>query len=144
MSCDWILASEKAVFGQPEVNLGVIPGFGGTQRLPRLVGRAMALELLTSGRMVKADEAKSIGLANHVYPVDSLMEEALTLARTVAAKGPIAVRLVKEAVQRGQDLDLGNACVLERQMFGLSFSTEDQTEGMTAFVEKRKAVFVNR
>ena len=144
MSCDWILASDKAVFGQPEVNLGIIPGFGGTQRLPRLVGRAMAMELIVSGRMVKADEAKQIGLANHVYPADSLMDEALKLARLIASKGPIAVRLAKEAVQRGQDLDLANACILERQTFGLCFGTEDQREGMSAFLEKRPANFTNR
>lgn len=144
MSCDWILASENAMFGQPEVNLGVTPGFGGSQRLSRLVGRAMALELLITGRMVKASEAQAIGLVNHVYPAESLMEEAMEMARAIAAKGPIGVRLVKEAVQRGQDLDLSNACVLERQMFGMCFSTEDQKEGMTAFLSKRKAKYKNR
>lgn len=144
MSCDFILASDKAVFGQPEVKLGVTPGFGGTQRLSRLVGRAMALELLVTGRNVKADEAKAIGLVNHVYPADELAAQALKLAQTIAAQGPIAVRLCKEAVQRGQDLDLDNACQLEAQIFGLCFSTEDQKEGMRAFVEKRAAQFSNR
>ncbi len=144
MSCDWILASEKAVFGQPEVNLGVTPGFGGTQRLSRLVGRAMALELLITGRQVKANEAKSLGLINHVFPAEELMAKALEQARAIAAKGPIAVRLCKEAVQRGQDLDLDNACQLEAQVFGLCFSTEDQKEGMKAFVEKRATEFRNR
>lgn len=141
MSCDWILASDQAVFGQPEVNLGVTPGFGGTQRLTRLVGRAMALELVTAARQVKADEALRLGLANHVYPAGALADEALKLARTVASKGPVAVRLAKEAVQRGQDLDLDNACVLESDVFALCFATEDQVEGMGAFLEKRKASF---
>ncbi len=144
MSCDWILASDRAVFGQPEVNLGVTPGFGGTQRLARLVGRARALELLTTGRNVKAEEAVRIGLAVRVVPADQLMDEALATARTIAAKGPVAVRLVKEAVQRGQDMDLDNACVLESEVFGLCFSTEDKAEGMGAFLEKRKAQFTGR
>jgi len=140
-SCDWILASEKAVFGQPEVNLGVTPGFGGTQRLTRLVGRAMALELIATARNIKADEALTIGLANHVYPPEALMEEAMKMARVVAAKGPYAVRQAKEAVQRGQDMDLDNGCVLESDAFALCFATADQKEGMAAFLEKRKANF---
>ncbi|NOY45541.1 MAG: enoyl-CoA hydratase/isomerase family protein [Deltaproteobacteria bacterium] len=144
MACDWIVASEKAVFGQPEVNLGVTPGFGGTQRLTRIVGKARAMELVTTGRQVKAAEAKEIGLVNHVVPADALMDEALAQARTVASKGPVAVRLAKEAVQRGQDLDLDNACVLESDVFGLCFATEDQKEGMAAFLEKRKAAFQGR
>lgn len=144
MSCDFILASDKAVFGQPEVNLGVSPGFGGSQRLPRLVGRAMALELLLTGRQVKADEALRIGLANHVYPADELLPQGMEMARLIAAKGPIAVRLTKELVQRGQDLDLDNACTLESEVFGLLFATEDKREGMAAFLERRPARFVNR
>lgn len=144
MSCDWILASDKAVFGQPEVNLGVTPGFGGTQRLQRIVGRPLALEMITTARQVKADEAAARGLVNHVYPAESLLEEAMKVARTIAAKGPAAVRLSKEAVQRGQDLDLDNACVLESDAFALCFATADQKEGMTAFLEKRKAEFRGR
>jgi enoyl-CoA hydratase len=144
MSCDWILASDTARFGQPEVTLGVTPGFGGTQRLARLVGRAMAMELITTARQVKAEEAKALGLANHVYPADTLMEEAMQQARAIAAKGSIAVRLAKEAVQRGQDLDLDNACLLESEVFGLCFSTEDRQEGMRAFLEKRAAEFKGR
>ena len=103
----------------------------------------MALELLITGRQIKANEALTIGLVNHVYPVDALMDEALAMARLIAAKAPIAVRLAKEAVQRGQDLDLDNACALESQLFALCFSTADQKEGMKAFVEKRKAEFKN-
>jgi len=144
MSCDFILASDKAVFGQPEVNLGVSPGFGGSQRLPRLVGRAMALELLCTGRQVKADEAVQIGLANHVYPAAELLVQGMDMARLIAGKAPQAVRLSKELVQRGQDLDLDNACTLESEVFGLTFSTEDKAEGMAAFLERRPAVFKNR
>jgi len=144
MSCDWILASDKAIFGQPEVSLGVTPGFGGTQRLTRLVGRAMALELVTTARQVRAEEARQLGLVNHVHPAEVLMEEALKMARSIVAKGPVSVRLAKEGVQRGQDLDLDNACVLESELFGLCFSTDDQKEGMSAFLEKRKADFRGR
>jgi enoyl-CoA hydratase len=144
MACDWILAAENAVFGQPEVNLGIPPGFGGTQRLTRLVGRALALELLTTARQVKADEALRIGLVNHVYPAAQLREHGLDMARTIAAKGPVAVRLAKQAAQRGQDLDLANACVLESNAFALAFATADQKEGMRAFIEKRAAHFNGR
>ncbi|MCP4407791.1 MAG: enoyl-CoA hydratase/isomerase family protein [Gammaproteobacteria bacterium] len=144
MSCDWILAGENAVFGQPEVGLGIIPGFGGTQRLSRLVGRAMAMELIVTGRHVAAEQARKIGLVNHVYPAASLMEEALSMAHLIASKGPVAVRLAKEVVQRGQDLDLDNACALESQAFGLCFGTTDQGEGMVAFLEKRQPEFMNQ
>jgi enoyl-CoA hydratase len=144
MSCDWILASDRAVFGQPEVNLGIPPGFGGTQRLTRLVGRAKALELLTTARLVRADEALAIGLVNHIYPAPELQEKGLDMARTIAAKGPIAVRLAKQAAQRGQDLDLASACVLETTAFGLAFSTQDRNEGMEAFLEKRPAKFTGQ
>ncbi|MFZ0256778.1 MAG: enoyl-CoA hydratase-related protein [Gammaproteobacteria bacterium] len=141
MACDWIMASDKAVFGQPEVNLGVTPGFGGTQRLTRRVGTAMAIEMITTGRNVKAEEAIAIGLVNHVYPAEQLMDEALKVARTIAAKGPVSVRLAKEAIQRGQHMDLDSAGLLESEVFALCFATTDQKEGMTAFVEKRKAAF---
>lgn len=141
MSCDFILASERAVFGQPEVNLGILPGFGGTQRLPRLIGRARALELILTARQVKADEAVRIGLANQVYPSDELLAKGLEIARTIAAKGPVAIRLAKRAVQRGQDLDLDNACLLESELFALCCSTHDQKEGMAAFLAKRPAKF---
>jgi enoyl-CoA hydratase len=144
MSCDWILASDTAVFGQPEVKLGIPPGFGGTQRLTRLVGRAMALELLTTARQVKADEALALGLVNHVYPAAELMQQALGMARTIAANGPVAVRTAKQCAQRGLDLDLGNACVLETNSFALTFATEDQKEGMAAFLAKRAPKFSGR
>lgn len=141
MSCDWIIASETALFGQPEVSLGVTPGFGGSQRLTRLIGRPRAMELLLTGNNIKAEQAERWGLANHVYPADELMAEALKLAKTIAGKGPLAVKMTKQLVQRGQDLELDAACVMESQAFGLAFSTEDQSEGMTAFVEKRAAEF---
>ena len=141
MSCDWIIASEKALFGQPEVSLGVTPGFGGSQRLTRLIGRARAMEMLMTGGNIKADQAERWGLANHVYPADTLMDEVLKLAKTITEKGPLAVSMTKQLVQRGQDLELGVACAMESQAFGLAFSTEDQSEGMAAFIEKRKAEF---
>ena len=141
MACDWIIASERAVFGQPEVNLGIPPGFGGTQRLARLVGRARALELVTTARQVKADEALAIGLVTQVVPVAELRERGMAVARTIAAKAPVAVRLAKQAVQRGQDLDLANACAYETAAFALAFATADQQEGMRAFLEKRAAKF---
>lgn len=141
MACDWILASDNAVFGQPEVNLGIPPGFGGTQRLTRRVGRAMALELLTTARQIKADEALRIGLANHVYPTAELKVRGLEMALTIAAKGPVAVSLAKQAVQCGQSLDLASACELETNVFARAFATQDQKEGMRAFLEKRAAKF---
>ena len=141
LACDWILASDNAVFGQPEVNLGIPPGFGGTQRLPRKVGAARALELLTTARQVKAAEAAAIGLANHVYPASELREKGLEAARLIAAKGPAAVRLVKQAVLRGGNLDLYAACALESDLFAQAFGTQDRKEGMSAFIEKRPAKF---
>ena len=141
MACDWIIASEHAVFGQPEVGVGIPPGFGGTQRLARLVGRALALELLTTGRQVRADEALRVGLANHVYPAPELGAKGVEMARLIAAKAPLAVRFAKEAAQRGQHLDLTTACALESNLFALAYATEDQTEGMRAFLEKRAAQF---
>ena len=144
MACDWIVASEHAQFGQPEVNLGVVAGFGGTQRLPRLVGRALAMDLLVTGRMVKAEEALRIGLVNQVVPAEQLRAKGLEIARTIASKGPVAVRLTKQIVQRGQDMDLANACQQEAYAFGLVCTTEDQKEGMQAFLDKRPAKFVGR
>jgi enoyl-CoA hydratase len=144
MACDWIIASERAQFGQPEVNLGVVAGFGGTQRLPRLVGRARAMELLVTGRIIKSDEAMRIGLVNQVVAPEQLLAQGLAVANTIAAKGPVAVRLSKQIVQRGQDLDLANACQQEAYAFGLTCATEDQKEGMKAFLEKRPAKFTGR
>jgi enoyl-CoA hydratase len=144
LSCDWIVASDKAVFGQPEVNLGICPGFGGTQRLSRLVGKSMALELVCTGRQVKADEALRIGLANHVVAPELLMEQGLKLARMIASKGPVAVKMSKHLVQRGQDLDLANANAMEADVFGLLCATDDKREGMDAFLAKRTPAFAGR
>lgn len=141
MACDWIMASDRAVFGQPEVNLGIPPGFGGTQRLTRLIGRARALELVTTARQVKADEALAIGLVTRVVPGAELREAGMAVARGILAKAPVAVRLAKQAVQRGQNLDLANACAHESSLFALAFATADQKEGMRAFVEKRAPRF---
>ena len=141
MACDWIMASERAVFGQPEVNLGIPPGFGGTQRLTRLVGRARAMELVTTARQIKADEALRIGLVNHVVPAPALRQAGMEMAQTLAAKGPIAVQLAKQAVQRGQNLDLVRACAYETELFAQAFATADQREGMQAFLDKRKPRF---
>ena len=144
LSCDWIIASERAVFGQPEVNLGIPPGFGGTQRLARLVGRARALELVTTGRQIKAEEALRIGLVNEVVSGAELTAKGLAMARLIAAKAPIAVRVAKQAVQRGLDVDLANGCVLETSLFAYAFGTADRQEGMTAFLEKRAPKFAGR
>ncbi len=144
LACDWIVAAENAVFGQPEVNLGICPGFGGTQRLSRIVGRAMAMEMICTGRQVKSEEALRIGLVNHVVAPDKLMEQGMHLARLVASKGPVAVKMSKHLVQRGQDLDLANANAMEADVFGVLCATEDKREGMAAFVEKRKASFSGR
>ena len=144
LACDFIVASERAVFGQPEVNLGIVPGFGGTQRLTRAVGKGMAIELCTSGRQVKADEALRIGLANHVVAPDQLLAKGLELAGIIAQKAPVAVKLAKHLIQRGQDMDLANANAFEADVFGLAFGTDDRLEGMSAFLEKRKPAFVGR
>ena len=141
LACDWILAADNALFGQPEVNLGISPGFGGTQRLPRRVGPARALELLTTARQVKAQEAVAIGLANHVYPASELRTKGFEMARMISAKGSIAVRLVKRAVQNGLNLDLFAACALETDLFVQTFATRDRKEGVSAFLEKRPAKF---
>ncbi len=140
ISCDIRLASENAKFGQPEVNLGVIPGFGGTQRLPRLIGKGLANELLFSGNIIDAQEACRIGLVNRVVAQENLMAECRTLATTISSRGPAAVRMCKEAVNNGMEMDLGRACCYEVDLFALCFG-EEQQEGMGAFLEKRAANF---
>lgn len=144
MACDIRVASETARFGQPEVNIGILPGFGGTQRLPRLVGKGRALELILTGEMIDAREALRIGLVNRVVSHDAVLDEARQLARKIAAKSLVAVRLCKEAVGNGLEMDQGRACAYEAELFGYSFSTDDQKEGMGAFLEKRPAVFRDR
>lgn len=144
MSCDIRIASEKAVFGQPEAKLGVIPCFGGTQRLPRLVGTGIAKELIFTGRQVKAEEAKAIGLVNKVVPAESLLEEAKAMMASITAMAPMAVRYAKVAVNRGMDMDLQNGLELEKDIAALTFGTSDKQEGMDAFLEKRSPSFRNR
>lgn len=139
MACDIVLASPTAVFGQPEVKLGVIPGFGGTQRLVRRVGTQRARELVFTGRVVKADEAVAMGLALKLC--DDVVAEALALAESIAQNGPVAVRLAKRAILDADGLPLDAALLSEAQLFGLCFATADQREGMAAFLEKRKARF---
>ncbi|HTJ61594.1 MAG TPA: enoyl-CoA hydratase-related protein [Candidatus Saccharimonadales bacterium] len=141
MTCDIIVASETAQFGQPEVNLGIIPGAGGTQRLTRAVGKYRAMDIILTGRRVKADEAKAIGLVAQVYPAATWLEDAKTLARTIAEKPPIAVRLATEAIDLAWNSTLDAGLEFERKAFYLLFSTEDKKEGVDAFVNKRKAVF---
>ena len=143
MACTLRLASDNAKLGQPEVNLGIIPGYGGTQRLPRLVGKGIALELIISGRAISAEEAFRIGLVNRVVPQGDLMKTAEELLNTILSKGPIAVRLCIEAVHRGMDMDLDNGLNLEAQLFGVVASTADMKEGLNAFLEKRPASFRN-
>jgi enoyl-CoA hydratase len=139
MSCDMIVASESARFGQPEINLGVIPGAGGTQRLTRAVGKAIAMEMVLNNRTITADEARQFGLINRVVPVEGYFEEALKLAGEIAARAPLAVRLGKEAVNHAFESFLSDGLADERRSFYYLFASEDQKEGMAAFVEKRKA-----
>ena len=141
MVCDIIVASETAQFGQPEVNLGIIPGAGGTQRLTRAVGKYVAMELILTGRRIKADEARAVGLAAQVYPAASWLDDAKALARTIAEKPPIAVRLATEAIDLAQSAPLEAGLEFERKAFYLLFATEDKKEGVDAFLNKRKAVF---
>ncbi|MBR4906779.1 MAG: enoyl-CoA hydratase/isomerase family protein [Clostridia bacterium] len=138
MACDIRICAETAVFGQPETGLGITPGFGGTQRLARLVGPGMAKQLIYSARNIKADEALRIGLVNAVYPAEELMPAAEKLAETIAKNAPIAVRSCKQAINEGLELPMDEAIVLEEKLFGSCFETEDQKEGMGAFLEKRK------
>lgn len=144
MSCDIRVAGEKAKFGQPEVGLGITPGFAGTQRLARLVGAAKAKELIFTGDMISAAEAEKIGLVNKVVSQEELMEKAMDLANKIASKGQLAVRYSKKAINRGIETDIETGMALERELFALCFATEDQKEGMTAFVEKRKPNFKNK
>jgi len=144
LACDIRLASEQAVFAQPEVTLGIPPGWGGSQRLPRIVPPGIAHELLYTGRRVGAEEALRIGLVNAVHPATELLERARELARQIAANGPVAVRLTKQAVRFGLEHGLAAGLAYERQLFAHAFTTEDQREGMTAFLQKRKPLFRGR
>ncbi len=145
MSCDIRICSENAVFGQPEVGLGITPGFGGTQRLARLVGAGMAKQMIYTARNIKADEAYRIGLVNAVYPQEELMVAAEKMAAGIAKNAPIAVRNCKKAINEGLDVDMDQAIVIEEKLFGDCFESYDQKEGMAAFLEKRKVeAFLNK
>lgn len=144
MNCDIIIASETAQFGQPEINIGVIPGAGGTQRLTRVVGKHKAMEMILTGRPITAQEAYRIGLVNKVVPVELYLEEAKNMARDIASKSPIASRLAKEAVLKTFDTPISEGLQFERKNFYMLFSSEDQKEGMRAFLEKRPANFTGR
>ena len=138
-ACDIRVASDNAKFGQPETGLGILPGFGGTQRLPRLVGKGRAKELIFTCDQIDAQEAYRIGLANKVVPQEELLDTCKAMAKKIMSKGSYAVSLAKQAINTGMDTDLASGLTLEANLFGLSFSTDDKKEGMTAFLEKRKA-----
>jgi len=138
MACDIRICSDTAVFGQPETGLGITPGFGGTQRLARLIGPGMAKQLIYSAKNIKADEALRVGLVNAVYPAEELMAAAEKLASTIAKNAPIAVRACKKAINEGLEVGMDEAVVIEEKLFGSCFETADQKEGMGAFLEKRK------
>jgi enoyl-CoA hydratase len=141
MACDFVYASEMAKFGQPEINLGLIPGFGGTQRLPRLIGKSRAKELCLTGNMIDAHEAKEIGLINKVFPPEKLWEETMTTAKNISEKGGVSLKAVKDCIGRGVDVDLRDGCYMESDAFGLCIVSPDAQEGTAAFLEKRKPEF---
>ena len=144
MHCDIILAGENAKFGQPEINIGVMPGAGGTQRLSKTVGKYRAMELILTGRFFNAQEAFQMGLVNRVVPPEKCLDEAMAMAKEIADRSPVAVRVVKEVVFRAFETGLTDGLDYERKMFYMLFATEDQKEGMKAFMEKRKAVYTGK
>ncbi|OGA05957.1 MAG: enoyl-CoA hydratase [Betaproteobacteria bacterium RIFCSPHIGHO2_12_FULL_69_13] len=144
MMCDIVIAADNAKFGQPEVNLGALPGSGGTQRLPRAVGKAKAMDLCLTARMMDAQEAERAGLVSRVVPPDKLMDEALAVAQKIAGYSLPVVMMIKEAVNRAYETTLSEGVLFERRLFHSSFALEDQKEGMAAFLEKRKPTFKNR
>jgi enoyl-CoA hydratase len=144
MMCDFILAADTAKFGQPEINLGVIPGAGGTQRLPRFVGKAKAMEMILTGRMMDAAEAERCGLVSRIVPAEQLVDEAIKTAQKIAELSLPSLMLAKESVNRAFETTLNEGVRFERRMFHSLFATEDQKEGMAAFAEKRKPAFKNR
>ena len=144
MLCDFIIAADTAKFGQPEINLGVAPGIGGTQRLTRFVGKSKAMDMILTARMMDAAEAERAGLVSRVVPADKLMEEALAAAAKIASLSPLAVMMNKELVQAAYETTLTTGVALERRLFHSLFAFEDQKEGMAAFVEKRKPEFKGR
>ena len=141
LACDFIYAAENAKFGLPEITLGIIPGFGGTQRLPRLIGQNAAKELIFTGKMISAEEARTAGLVNRVCPADTLMEQVRKTAQSIASRGRVSLRAAKQAVNRGMNVDIVTGCQIEVEAFALCMSSPDAKEGTTAFLEKRKARF---
>jgi len=141
LACDFIYASENAMFGLPEITLGIIPGFGGTQRLPRIIGSNRAKEMIFTGKMIPAAEAQTIGLVNRVLPLDALIEETMKTARSIAGKGKVSLRAAKQAVNNGLNVDLATGCQIEVDAFAICMSSEDGKEGTQAFIEKRKPQF---
>jgi enoyl-CoA hydratase len=141
MACDFIYAADTAKFGQPEINLGIIPCVGGTQRLARLVGKGLAKELCLTGRLIDAAEAKAMGLAAQVFPGERLQDECLKVARSLAEKGSVALRAVKQVIDRGYEVDLANGCAMEIDAFAICLASPDAREGAAAFLEKRKPNF---
>ncbi|MBI1800784.1 MAG: enoyl-CoA hydratase/isomerase family protein [Chloroflexi bacterium] len=144
LACDMIVASETAKFGQPEINIGIIPGAGGTQRWTRIVGKARAMEIVLTGKPISAQQAMAWGVVNRVAPVETYLSEAKRLAAEIAAQPPVAARMAKEAVIKAEDLTLENGLDFESRLFAMLFSTEDQKEGARAFVEKRKPIWKGR
>jgi len=144
MACDIRIASEKAKFGQPETSLGIIPGFSGTQRLSRLVGIGKAKELIFTAKVINAEEAEKIGLVNSIVKPEELMDKTLELAGQILSKGQLAVRYAKTSINRGNETDIETGMLIEKNLFSLCFASEDQSEGMTAFIEKRKANYLNK
>jgi enoyl-CoA hydratase len=144
MMCDIVIAAENARFGQPEINLGTMPGAGGTQRLPRFIGKAKAMDLCLTGRMMDAAEAERLGLVSRIVPADKLLEEAVAVAEKIASMSRPIAMLVKEAVNRAFETSLAEGVRFERRLFHSTFATEDQKEGMAAFIGKRKPAFKNR
>ena len=144
MMCDIVIAAENARFGQPEINLGTIPGAGGTQRLPRFIGKAKAMDLCLTGRMMDAAEAERAGVVSRIVPADKLLDEALAAANRIAELSQPIAMMVKESVNRAFETTLAEGVRFERRLFHSTFATEDQKEGMTAFIEKRKPAFRNR
>lgn len=144
MSCDIRIASSRAKFGQPEVGLGIIPGFSGTYRLPKLIGQGYAKEMIYTGKVIRADEALRIGLVNAVYEPEELMDKAMEMAAMMLKNAPVAIKLAKQSINEGYDLDADEAIALENRLFGQCFATADQKEGMEAFLNKRKAEFTGK
>jgi enoyl-CoA hydratase len=141
LSCDFMYASEKAKFGQPEINLGIMPGFGGSQRLTRFIGKAKAKELCMTGSQITAQEAKELGLVAQIFPAEELWEETMKVAKSLAQKGRTALKAIKETIDKGADVDLCAGCTIEQQAFAMVFASEDAQEGTTAFLEKRTPDF---